>query len=346
VTPQAIRLLLSYVRNLTLVRGRLRPDLVTLVESAQQVIGDAYALELLNTARLYPDAQDEEEGMVQIGPHVADHPTYGACRFESLLPGQTMEWRNIELNPEPPDADRKKWRQDWDPRGQCSWPPEDTRIESFNQHVREQARQLLSHDLARSEKFTSSLKDGIDFRETLRNWHTGEIYVREIPPDRGSVEVVVFLFDDNANSDTYPWLSTWFAEHKDESTLAFFATDFHDDLIGPGIARARYGGAFFLYPPRPIADIWSDLSLPRTSTLEERLIAGACFHSSEARVVVVSPGHLRQQWRKIAGEMGRTLVHIPLERFSAQTVDSLRTFHVLNGREVRSFAADWIRSAE
>ncbi len=157
---------------------------------------------------------------------------------------------------------------------------------------------------------------------------------------------MVFLFDEQATPNDYPWLSTWFAENKDESTLAFYATDYHEDLIGPGIARARYGGAFFLYPPRPIADIWTDTNLPKTTTLEERLIAGACFHSSESRVVVVSPGPMRASWRKIAREQGRALVHIPLERFSAQTVDSLRTFHVLNGRDIRSFAADWIRSSE
>lgn len=350
VTPQALRLLLRYVRNLTLVRRRLRPDLVTLVEAAQQAIGDAFALQLLKTARLGTAVEDnadgEAEDLLQMGPGISRHPLEGPCILESLLPGQAMEWRNIEIRPEPPEVDKKKWTQQWDPSGQCSWPPEDSRIESFNQHVREQARLLINQDNARTEVFTSSLKDGIDFRETLRNWHTGDVYVREFPPNRGSVEVVVFLFDSPADPNRYTWRSTWFAEHEEESTLAFFATDFHDDLVGPGIARARYGGAFFLYPPRPIGDIWQDRGLPRADTLEERLIAGACFHSTEARVVLVSPGAVRSRWRQIARELGRTLVHLPMERFSANTVDRLRTFHVLNGRDIRSFAASWIRSDE
>ena len=72
----------------------------------------------------------------------------------------------------------------WDPFGQCSYPPEDRRVESFQQHVREQARLLIGEDQARSEKFSSSLKDGLDMRETLRNWHTGDLYVKKMPPAR------------------------------------------------------------------------------------------------------------------------------------------------------------------
>ena len=48
------------------------------------------------------------------------------------------------------------------------------------------------------------------------------------------------------------------AEHHDESTLALFATNFHVEMVGPGIGLATYGGAVFLFPPRPIPDVWSD----------------------------------------------------------------------------------------
>jgi hypothetical protein len=38
-------------------------------------------------------------------------------------------------------------------------------------------------------------------------------------------------------------------------------------------------------------------------------------------------------------------VHIPLGRFSRETVQQLRLFHVLNGQQVRSYAAHFIRKA-
>ncbi len=234
----------------------------------------------------------------------------------------------------------------WDPHRQCSWPPEDSRIESFNSHVREQARQLLNQDLARVEEFTSSMKDGLDMRETLRNWHTGKLYVREYPPARGSVEIVVFLFEVPADPNTYRWRTTWYAEHQEESTLVFFASDFRDNLLGPGIAQATYGGAFFLFPPRPIPDIWVDPRLDEWTTLEERLLAGAFLHSEERHVCIVAPCPLKASWRRLARRFGKIPLHLPLGRFSRSTVDRLRNFHVLNGQEVRSYAARFIRNIE
>ena len=157
------------------------------------------------------------------------------------------------------------------PYGMCSWPPRTTRIEEAStRHVRDQARAILGSDLARSEKFTSSVMDGLDIRETLRNWHTGDLYVKVIPPSRGSVDAVVFLFDVPADPEVYTNRATWYAEHSEESTLAFFATDPMTNLIGPGIAQADYGGALFLYPPRPIPDILGGLRGSGTRRLPGR----------------------------------------------------------------------------
>ena len=227
----------------------------------------------------------------------------------------------------------------------CSWPPEDDRIESFQQHVREQARAILGADLARSEKFSTSVRDGIDIRETLRNWHTGDLYVKVLPPSRGSIEAVVFLFDTPADPQIYVNRATWYAEHDEESTLAFYATDHLQNFVGPGIARAEYGGALFLFPPRPILDIWVDPRLDFADTLEERLLAGAFLHSRERHVAVVSPQAPGASWRKLARRFGKRIVHLPLKRFSGQLVERLRTFHVLNGKVVRSYAADFIRDS-
>jgi hypothetical protein len=252
-------------------------------------------------------------------------------------------WRQLKLKPQPEPKHSRIWQMLWDPYGQCSWPPEDERIESFNTHVRDQARAILGSDLARTEKFTSSIKDGLDMRETLRNWHTGELYVREIPPSRGSVEVVTFLFDSPADPDVYSWRSTWHAEHAEESTLAFYATPFIENMVGPGVGLSKYGGCLFIYPPRLIHDIWTDPGLEAAHNIEDRLVAAALMHSRERNVVLVSPRPPRGRWRLLARRLRRHIVYIPLKRFSGQTVERLRHFHVLNGQEVRSYAARFIR---
>jgi hypothetical protein len=345
ITPQLLAIYFRYVRNLSLMERRLTPDLYTLVVAAQQTAGDDFALSVAQTARDYRYAEpaDAEAPPLRMGIGQADVPGWGVAPMVNRLPGQAFTWRSCQLRPRPRERDRRRWRQRWHPYGQCSWPPEDDRIESFQQHVRDQARAILGADLARTEKFTTSVMDGLDMRETLRHWHTGELYVKIIPPTRGSIEVVVFLFDVPADPRQYPFRTTWFAEHDQESTLAFYATDPMQDLVGPGIARAEYGGALFLFPPRHLPDVWTDARLDFADTLEERLLAAALLHSQERHVAVVSPKPPPGSWRRLARRYGRKLLHLPLQRFSGQLVERLRSFHILNGREVRSYAADFIR---
>jgi hypothetical protein len=351
ITPQRLQLFLQYVRNLTLLDRRLTPDLYTLVTAAQQLCGDEFAVTLIETAKDYRCGGHDDpaswssagHGELAFGIGKAEFPDGTVVRMKSRLPGPPQVWRTLSLRPKPTPIKRRDWAQRWNPLRQCSWPPEDTRIESFNLHVREQARAILGADLARTEKFTTSVKDGIDLRETLRHWHKKEIYVKEIPPARGNIEVVVFLFDVPADPAKYSWQATWFAEHEEESTLCFFATHFGENLVGPGIGQATYGGAMFLFPPRPIPDIWSDPRLAFATTLEERLLAGALLHSREPHIAVVSPARPPARWRLLARRFRKRLIPIPLSRFSSQTVDRLRRFHVLNGHEVRSYAARFIR---
>ncbi|HEU5118057.1 MAG TPA: hypothetical protein VFT74_15645, partial [Isosphaeraceae bacterium] len=346
ISPQVLRIYFQYVRNLALMDRRLTPDLYALVTAARQTAGDDFALAVAETAREYAYANrslDDEIPLLRMSVDRADLPGEGVVSMTSRLPGQMVHWRTCELRPRPPEPERTRWRQQWDPYGMCSWPPEDNRIESFQKHVRDQAKALLGADLARSEKFSTSLKDGLDIRETLRHWHTGDLYVKVIPPSKGAVEVVVFLFDTPADPRRYVNRATWFAEHGEESTLAFYSTDPMQDLIGPGIARAEYGGAFFLYPPRFIPDIWTDPRFDFADTLEARLLTGALFHSRERHIALVSPRPPSGSWRRLARRYGKSFLHLPLSRFSAPMLERLRRFHVLNGKHVRSYAADYIR---
>jgi hypothetical protein len=352
ITPQMLGIYFRYIRNLSLIERRLTPDLYTLVVAAQQTAGDDFALALAETAREYNviDSLRESAGTrgasalpLRMGVGRADVPGWGVGPMVNRLPGQLLQWRSCQLRPRPKEREKRAWKQRWNPFSICSWPPEDDRIESFQQHVRDQAKQMIGADLARSVKFTTSIMDGLDMRETLRNWHKGDIYVKLLPPTRGSVEVVVFLFDTPADPRRYPHRTTWFAEHAEESTLAFFSTDPMKNLVGPGIAQAEYGGAFFLFPPRPIPDIWIDPQLDFTDTLEERLLAGALLHSQERHVAVVSPRLPPASWRRLARRFDRKIIHLPLKRFGGQLIERLRCFHVLNGKQVRSYAADFLR---
>jgi hypothetical protein len=218
-------------------------------------------------------------------------------------------------------------------------------IENFRQAVFDRAREAMGVDLVKTEKFTTSIRDGIDIRDTLRHWYAGDIYVKVLPPNRGRLDCAVMLFDSPADPREYPWRATWFAEHKEESTLCFFASDFSRQPIGPGICQAVYGGAMFFFPAIPIPDIWTDKRLDFTETLEERMLAAACLHSQCSQIALLSSGPPGPGWRRLAKRFKKSWIHLPLSRFSESTVSRLRHFHVLNGKQVRSYAADFIRKS-
>jgi hypothetical protein len=343
VTTHLLSVCLKYVRNLSLMERRLTPDLFSLVTAAQQTAGDQFAIQLAETAREYPYASTEEYSEVRFGIDRVVIPDGTELSPISRLPGHPMSWRTLSLKARPEKRDRIQWQRTWNPFGQCSWPPEDVAIERFRTHVRDVALEMLGNDLARTEKFTSSIRDGLDIRETLRNWHTGDLYVKVFPPARGTLDCVLMLFDSPADPRDYPWRITWHAEHQDESTLSLFATNFMEEMVGPGIGLARYGGCMFLFPPRPVPDVWTDPRFDFTDTLEERLLAASLFHSNEKHIALLSHKPPGAGWRRLAAKYRKKLLHVPLSRFGGQTIEQLRIAHVLNGQHIRGFAQHFIR---
>jgi hypothetical protein len=350
ITPHLMSVFLKYARNLSLQERRFTPDLYTLAVAARQIFGDQFAIALTETVRDYRiDGVDETppspETTMSFGIGRGKLPDGSVWTLDNRLAGPPVSWRPLKLQSQPDRLDRIQWQMRWNPYRQCSWPPEDVAIESFRTHVKDRALAIIGADLARSEKFSTSLLDGLDIRETLRNWHTGDLYVKVLPPARGRLDCVVMLFDSPADPRDYPWRTTWMAEHHDESTLALFATDFHRELVGPGIGLATYGGAVFLFPPRDIPDIWTDRRLDFTTTLEERVVAAGCLHARERHVALLSNDPPGAGFRRMARRFGKKLVHVPLSHFSQETVQQLRYVHVLNGQEIRSYAAHFIRKA-
>ncbi|MEQ1830894.1 MAG: hypothetical protein ABL921_33415 [Pirellula sp.] len=345
ITPMLLSQCLKFIRNQTLLDRQFSPSFYTIARSSQQVLGDQYTIHLVEAAQNYPFEEPLPWPTIRIGIEQGYLPVEGHMRLINRLAGPSMAWQSLELNRPPIKADKKKWSMRWNPYQQCSWPDEDTRIESFRNRVVERAQGLIGADLARSEKFTTSLKDGLDLRETLRHWYDGSLYVKVNPPNIGTLDAAVMLFDNEPDPQEYSWRATWFAEHDEESTLAFYATPYQKEMLGPGVAVSTYGGAMFLFPPKSIADIWEDERLDFADTMEQRLVAAACLHSEARHVACLSWTSPGLALKKIAKLFKRSLVHVPLNHFSDSTVQQLRTFHVLNGKQVRTYAAHFIRKA-
>ncbi len=355
VTSLHLSKCLQYIRNLSLIHSRMTPDLVTIVTAAQQILGDQYARQVAELANQYLSTEDfsgdsdsteySELESVTLGIDLARLPDGEIVSLVSRLPGPPLTWCTLKLKRRPSESEKEKWGYKWNPYTHCSYPPEDVKVENFRTRVMERAQAILGNDLARTEKFTTSVKDGIDIRDTLRHWYEKQIYVKVIPPSRGTLDACVMLFDSPSDPRDYPWRTTWFAENKDESTLAFYATNYHEEMVGPGIGMGIYGGAMFLYPPIPIPDIWTDDRLDYAETLEERLIAAACLHSRSKQIALLSSLPPGAGWKRLAHRHKKQLVHVPLTNFSDEQVQQLRMVHVLSDKQVRSYAADFIRKA-
>jgi hypothetical protein len=172
------------MRNLSLIERRMTPDFYTIVMAAKQTAGDQFALHVAETAREY--LQETSSAAPRVFLPVLPWPAMtlgiGQGRFPdgdvvhlvSRLPGPPVEWRSFQLSKRPEKKDVARWALRWNPYSHRSWPPEDTSIESFRAHVFDRARAILGQDLARTEKFTTSVMDGIDIRDTLRHWYDGE----------------------------------------------------------------------------------------------------------------------------------------------------------------------------
>ena len=79
--------------------------------------------------------------------------------------------------------------------------------------------------------------------------------------------------------------------------------------------------------------------------MEERLLAAACLHSACPHIALVSNLPPGAGWRRLAKRFKKSWVHVPLGQFGESTVQQLRMVHVLNGKQVRSYAAHFIRKA-
>jgi len=343
LSPVRIQAALTFLRNLTVLSDNLLPSLFDIVEAAKGVGGNNYGLHILKGARYYPYfSLDDKRDMLAVGINKMRVPVWRTTNEAiNLFRDHTLYWRTLSLRPDPSEARKKKYRYYWNPFGMCSHVPEDVTIERFNGSIRHKAHKMLLEDLARTEKFSTSVKDGIDIRETLRNWHTGSLYVRELPPARGNIDTVVIIFDEH-HDDRYPNRTTWYAEHSEESTLTFYATDPFDQLIGPGIARCTYGGLSLLFPPRPVPDVFqlkTDIELKNCAA---RLTFGALLFSKEKVIAFVAEHRPNTLQHAMARAFKKRLIWIPLSTFSNETLRKLRRFHILNGKDVRSWATRFI----
>ncbi len=331
------RLLARYTRNLANISRDLISGLYDLTLAARAIVDDNFAWEVWETANRYPAQRTECElpTLSLSGEQVWLNTR--RLRLHRRLPRPKQRLRPAGLKQRKKERFPGEWARELHGNSICSYPPEDLVIENYGRFLRQKAKSIVSEERTRVEPFTTSILDGIDIRETIRNWHENKIYVRQFQKLAGDVGAVVVVFDEDPD-DRYTYLTTWLGEHQNESDMAFYSTQPFDRLVGPGIGRAEYGGFLMALPPRRMMDVWSDPDYDFARTKPERLLLAGLDYSVRRHVVYVAARPPRSIFRSIASHLGRSILYIPVGQLSAARMKKIRVVHVLDSYAPRGSA--------
>ncbi|MGA8581933.1 MAG: hypothetical protein WB579_24815 [Bryobacteraceae bacterium] len=336
------RLLARYTRNLALAGNELCAGIFDLAVAARGVADDNYAWDVWEAAGKYPPQRLESPPLltVRISGDQMWRDTR-RIRLRRLLPSTKRRLRPFGLRPRKKEKFPGEWASQVNGTGICSYPPEDLVVEDYGRFLKKKGKNLLSEDRVRVEPFTTSILDGIDMRETIRKWYEGRIYVRQFQKMRGEVGSVVVIFDEDRDN-RYPYTTTWTGESQNESDMAFYSTFPFDNLVGPGIGRAEYGGFLMSLPPHRMYDVWRDADYEFAESKSERLLLAALDYSIHHYVVYVAVKPPRSIFKTIANRVGRTIVYIPIGQLSPVSLKKIRVVHVLDGHEKRAIAKEYL----
>ena len=335
------RLMARYTRNLSLVTGQLTAHAFDLAVAARSVVDDNYGWEVWQMANRYPAQQTTSEyETVNLS---ADEIWINTKRVKMRrrLPRPKQRLKSSGLKPRKKEKQPGEWARQTTGNAICSYPPEDLVIEGYGRFLKQKAKSILSEERERVEPFTTSILDGIDLRETIRNWHKKQIYVRKLEKLADEVGAVVVIFDEDAE-DRYTYLTTWLGEHQNESDMAFYSTPPFDHIVGPGIGRAEYGGFLMTLPPRRMFDVWSDKDYEFAESKSERLLLAALDYSVHRYIVYVAAKPPRSIFRSIAAHLNRKIVYVPIGQLSPAKLKKVRVVHVLDNYDRRDIAKDYI----
>ncbi len=336
------RAFFRFARNYATISGQLLPDLFQLLATARGCVDDNFAYAFCRLATCYPWQRDDTElPTLRLTPEDISGGSR-QIRFRPRQPGRGKGLTPLQFLKRRREKRPGEWLEGFDNPSLCSYPPEDLQIEEYGRFLKKKGAKQLSEEQFRCEPFTSSLLDGIDLRETLRNLHEGRLYVREQQRVTGGVGSVVVIFDEDRGGDRFPYCMTWLGEHEQESDMGFYATLPADNIVGPGICRCEYGGFVLSFPPRRMLDIWSDPDYAFASKKHERLLLAALDYSREKHVVYAAPRPPRSMFRQLAARMGKKIVYLPLGSLSPVKLKGLRVLHILYGHDKREIAKEYV----
>lgn len=336
VTLDALRLTLKFSRNWALLSHHLLPELYQLLIAAKGCVDSNFAYHAWDAATAYPYLKNTDN-LPEV--NLTLEQIWGRSKkihFDLKSPSRKLPFSQrrkdrLKMHPYPPN-----------PYALCSYPKEDTIIETFADYLKKKGAQLIREEGTKTLPFSTSLEDGIDTRETLRHFAEKKLYVRTRGRPQGETGSIVMVFDEDLSKERFPWKITWQGEHTQESDMAFYATEMTGNIVGPGISRCEYGGFMMSYPPRRVYDIWSDPDYALCRNKAEVLLMAAIDYAVQPLIVYVAASPPRSFYKSYARRFGKKIVYYPIKLISPIMLGKIRYFHVLDSHGTREIADDYI----
>jgi hypothetical protein len=350
LSPSQIRILYKFARNYALITGALVPSFYQLVVAARGVADDNFAYEVWDKGSEYP-WQRENPGLPVLRLSGEDlFLDQKRIQFHRRLKTFRRRLVPVPVKKKIREKAAGEWKRDFGRFFICSYPPEDVVVEGYGTYLQQKALKIKSEENARIVPFVSSMLDGLDIRETIREtireWPRSRLYVKEGKPFSGKVGSVVVIFEpdtpDKEGKEAFPWRVTWLGEHEQESDMAFYSSPAGEVMEGPGISRCQYGGFMLTYPPMRVFDVWKDPFFDGARNKPEKLLMAAIDYSLEKNVVYVAAAPPSGWCRSMAARLGKKIIYMPIGTFSPVTLKKIRQFHVLDGHHVRKYAKHFI----
>ncbi len=347
--PEYVRMTWAkFLRKWLKTTGRLLPDMYHLVSAARSSLDEDFAYHVHEYLSEYAWSNDpfdpaavvlNEDNLLFFGHKIILHKKlrsfFNIPKRYKMQAVVGRKWK---------EHLKKKW-ETADPSEVdiCSYPPEDVEIERWGEALMKHANHMLQTAQHDSEPFSADFGLGPDIRETLRRAYEGRIYVKT--DDQGGIDFgsIVVIFDEDKNKSSYPFQMTWLGEHSQESDMAFYSTPPGAEIVGPGISRLEHGGFMLSYPPMRMFDVWLDSSFDFVPTLHERLLVAGLAYSEKPGIVYVAKHPPLPKWKKLAKNMGKRIIYIPIGSLNPLHVKRMRTFHMLQNKGIRNSAKDFLK---
>jgi hypothetical protein len=346
LTRHQLWILNRFARNCALLSGALVPSFYELVVASRSVADDNFAYEVWDEGSRYPwQCENPELPVLRLSGDdlFLDQKR---IRFHRRLKTFRRRLVPVPVKKRIREKSPGEWKKSFKGYHICSYPPEDVVVEGYGKYLMKRALEIKSQENSRIVPFMSSMLDGLDIRQTIRDWHQGKIYVKENMPVKGKVGSVVVIFDpdhpEKAGKEAFPWKITWLGEHEQESDMSFYSTPAGEVMDGPGISRCHYGGFMLTYPPLRVYDVWKDPFFDTARNKPERLLMAAIDYSLEKHVVYVAAAPPSGWCQSLAAKLGKKIIYLPIGIFSPVALKQIRQFHVLDGYHVRRYARHYI----